>query len=213
MLSATISLSKGSIFESFTKFFITGGFMLETNRLILRPFELSDIEALYTLLKDKEVNTFLPWFPVKNIDETIAFYETRFRNKKYHFAICLKKDNYPIGYIKVATDDSYDFGYALLQEHWHNGYITEAAKKLIEQLKEDNIPYITATHDKNNTRSGEVMKRVGMKYCYSYVEQWQPKNFLVTFRMYQLNFNGIDNFVYKKYWDMFGNHFIENIHY
>ena len=52
-----------------------------------------------------------------------------------------------------------------------------------------------------------------MKYCYSYVEQWQPKNFLVTFRMYQLNFNGIDNFVYKKYWDMFGNHFIENIHY
>ena len=52
--------------------------MLETNRLILRPFELSDIEALYTLLKDKEVNTFLPWFPVKNIDETIAFYETRF---------------------------------------------------------------------------------------------------------------------------------------
>lgn len=34
------------------------------------------------------------------------------------------------------------------------------------------------------------MKQLGMKYQYSYEEQWQPKNLLVTFRMYQLNFAG-----------------------
>lgn len=59
------------------------------------------------------------------------------------------------------------------------------------------MQYITATHDVNNPRSGNVMKRLGMLYKYSYIEQWQPKNIPVTFRMYQLNFNKNDEFVYR----------------
>lgn len=55
------------------------------------------------------------------------------------------------------------------------------------------------------------MKTVEMKYCYSYEEQWQPKDSLVVFRMYQLNFEGNDDFVYKKYWDMYSNHFVEQL--
>ena len=46
------------------------------------------------------------------------------------------------------------------------------------------FPYITATHDVNNPRSGKVMQAIGMKYQYSYEEYWQPKLYLVTFRMY-----------------------------
>lgn len=42
------------------------------------------------------------------------------------------------------------------------------------------------------------MQALGMRYKYSYEEMWQPKNFLVTFRMYQLNFDGNDGAVYKK---------------
>ena len=42
------------------------------------------------------------------------------------------------------------------------------------------------------------MQKLGMKYCYSYEEHWQPKNFPVVFRMYQLNFNEDDTFVYKR---------------
>ncbi len=38
---------------------------LETKRLILRSFTEDDTDALYLLLSDQEVNTFLPWFPVK----------------------------------------------------------------------------------------------------------------------------------------------------
>ena len=49
------------------------------------------------------------------------------------------------------------------------------------------------------------MKRIGMKYCYSYVEQWRPKNFPVTFRMYQLNLDGEGGRVYQKYRDMYPN--------
>ena len=61
----------------------------------------------------------------------------------------------------------------------------------------------------NDLASGGVMRNVGMKYQYSYEEQWQPKNILVTFRMYQLNLDGNESRVYKKYWDTSAVHFIE----
>ena len=72
------------------------------------------------------------------------------------------------------------------------------------------IPYITATHDVNNPRSDNVMKNIGMTYRYSYEELWQPKNFKVIFRMYQLNFDGQNERVYQKYWSQSANHFIED---
>lgn len=58
-------------------------------------------------------------------------------------------------------EDSYDLGYGLRKEYWHQGIASEAVKAVIEQLKEDDILYITATHDVNNPRSGEIMKKKG----------------------------------------------------
>lgn len=95
-------------------------------------------------------------------------------------------------------------------EYWHKGIATEAAKAVIELVKKDGLPYITATHDINNPRSGMVMQACGMKYCYTYEEQWKPKNFPVFFRMFQLNFDGNEDRVYRKYWDESENHFVEN---
>lgn len=184
--------------------------IIETKRLTLRKFTESDMSALYKILSDDDVNTFLPWFPVKNMTETEDFYKRRIANQDYCFAICLKEDNIPIGYVKAGTDESHDFGYALRKEFWHRGLVTEAGSAVIGQLKKGGIPYITATHDINNPRSGRVMQRLGMKYKYSYEEQWQPKDFLVTFRMYQLNLDGKDNRVYKKYWVTSSVHFTES---
>ena len=182
---------------------------LETDRLILRNFEEKDMGVLYLLLKDEEVNTFLPWFPIKNMDETKRFYEQRFAGNRYCLAICLKEDDVPVSYIKADLDDSHDLGYALRREYWHKGFVTEAGRALVRQLKEDGIPYITATHDRNNPRSGGVMCQIGMKYCYSYEERWQPKDIPVTFRMYQLNLDGPKDRVYQKYWNLYDIHFVE----
>lgn len=189
---------------------------LETERLILRRFTEKDVEALFLILKDAEVNKFLPWFPVKSMEEARKFYEERYASKYaqpqgYAYAICLKQDRFPIGYIKVDMEDHHDFGYGLRREFWHRGIATEAGKAVVEQVKRDGLPYITATHDRNNPRSGHVMRNVGMTYCYSYEEQWQPKNFPVIFRMYQLNFDGNADFVYKKYWNESVNHFVEQL--
>ena len=187
---------------------------LETERLILRKFTEDDLEALYYIHSDEEVNRFLPWFPLRNMEDARAFYEERFMSRyreerAYNYAVCLKENDYPVGYVNVSMDDSYDFGYGLRREFWHRGIITEAGKAVIEQLMRDGIPYITATHDVNNPRSGRVMKRLGMKYRYSYQEQWQPKNIQVIFRMYQLNFDGNESRIYQKYWDKSEVHFIE----
>jgi len=189
---------------------------LETERLILRKFTEEDIDALFLILKDEEVNQFLPWYPMKDIEETKKFYAERYAAKyaepqAYAYAICLKRDNYPIGYINVDMGESHDFGYGLRKEFWHRGIVSEAGKAVVELVKKDGLPYITATHDRNNPRSGNVMKACGMKYCYTYEEQWQPKDFSVLFRMYQLNFDGNEDFVYKKYWNMYENHFVEDI--
>lgn len=189
---------------------------LETERLILRKFTEYDMEALFLIFKDEEVNKFLPWYPLKNLEEAKNFYEERYAAKyaeprAYAYAICLKEDNFPIGYLNVAMEEHHDFGYGLRKEFWHKGIVSEAAKAVVEQVKNDGLPYITATHDRNNPKSGNVMKSCGMKYCYTYEEQWQPKDFPVFFRLYQLNFDGNDERVYKKYWDMYNNHFVEKL--
>ena len=189
---------------------------LETERLVLRKFTEDDIPALFAIYSDREVNTFLPWYPLQSMEEARAFYEQRYaaeyaRPKGYRYAVCQKSDNVPIGYVHVSMDDNHDLGYGLRREFWRRGMISEAAKAAVEQVKRDGLPYITATHDVNNPRSGRVMQALGMQYKYSYEELWQPKNFPVIFRMYQLNFDGYDGRVYTKYWDMYENHFIETI--
>ena len=187
---------------------------LTTERLTLRRFTEGDMAALFRILRDGTVNEFLPWYPVKDIAETKQFYEERYaakyaRPRAYAYAICLKGGG-PVGYINVDTEEPYDLGYGLLREFWHRGIVTEAARAVIEQVKKDGLPYITATHDRNNPRSGGVMRNVGMEYRYSYEEQWQPKDIPVVFRMYQLNFDG-SGFVYKKYWEESKDRFVEKL--
>ena len=51
---------------------------LKSKRLILRKFNGNDLEAFYDIFFDKEVNQFLSWFPLKNLDEAKSFYQERY---------------------------------------------------------------------------------------------------------------------------------------
>ncbi|BCI59751.1 N-acetyltransferase [Solibaculum mannosilyticum] len=187
---------------------------LETARLRLRKFTEGDIDALFSIYRDPEVNTYLPWLPLTSLDQAKAFFAERYAKvyeqpMGYRYAICLKEDDVPIGYINVSTEDNHDLGYGLHKRFWHRGIVTEAGKAVIEQVQKDGFFYITATHDVDNPRSGEVMKRLGMQYQYSYEERWMPKDKTVIFRMYQRNFDGENDRVYRKYWDNSSVHFVE----
>lgn len=143
------------------------------------------------------------------------FYEKHFASQ-LRCSMCIplcdlsERETVPIGYINVSTDDSHDLGYGLSKKFWRQGIVTEAGIAVIEQVRRDGIAYITATHDVNNPKSGAVMKRLGMKYQYSYEEQGQPKDLAVIFRMYQLNLDGCKNRVYQEYWKRSAVHFIES---
>ncbi len=189
--------------------------VLETERLILRKFTENDIEALLDIYGDPEVNTFLPWFPIKTMDEARIVFEENYaqeykKMRGYRYAVCLKSDNVPVGYVHVSTDESYDLGYGLRKEFWHKGIMTEAATAVVQQVKEDGYSYITATHDVRNPHSGALMKRLGMNYQYTYEEQWQPKGIPVTFRMYQLNFDNESIRRYDRYWIVSKVHYVED---
>ena len=150
--------------------------VLETERLILRKFTENDIEAILEIYKDPEVNTFLPWFPIETMEEAKTLYEEAYareyrKPRGYRYAVCLKNDNVPVGYVHVSTDESYDLGYGLRKEFWHKGIMTEAAEAVVRQLREDGFSYITATHDVRNTHSGDLMRRLGMNY--QPMEPWQ----------------------------------------
>ncbi len=155
---------------------------------------MSDSNALYDILKDREVNIFIPLKIMTDPKEAAQKLQNHFavdiKERDYYFAICLKENNIPIGYVGVSQKDlPYDFGYALRSDFWNKGITTEAAKPILEQLKQDGFSYLTATHDVNNPASGKVMEKLGFKYRYSYDEVWEKNQQLVTFRMYQLNFD------------------------
>lgn len=175
-----------------------------TPRLILRKFAADDAAALFALLRDEQVNTYLPWFPLKTQMEAEAFLQDRFlshydKPSAYRYAICLKEEDIPIGYIWLSEGEPYDFGYGLRREYWGREIVTEGALAVVQRIKSAGYPYITATHDENNPQSGRVMQKLGMDYRYSYVEQWQPKDFAVAFCMYQLNFDGDNARTYMGY--------------
>lgn len=187
---------------------------IETSRLILRKFTEEDAPALFNILKDEAANTFLPWFVFETLPQAREFLHNRFLAYyhlplAYRYAICLKSDDIPVGYVNISDGASHDFGYALRTELWHRGIVSEACMALTGHLRGSGYSYITATHDIQNPRSGAVMKKIGMIYRYSYEERVQPKNQLVTFRMYQLNFTEPEDFIYMEYWNNYPVHFIE----
>lgn len=189
---------------------------IETKRLLLRKFTEQDIEDLLALYGDEEVNQFLPWFPIKSMEEMAKYFWESIlplckEQTAYFYAITFKTDQKAIGYVHISNiGSSNDLGYALRKEFWHQGITTEACAALVEHLRSRNFPYITATHDRNNPYSGAVMKKIGMTYRYSYWETWQPKNILVAFRMYQLNLDGIERsyMEYQKKYPYFVEHIL-----
>ena len=51
---------------------------IETERLILRKFTLDDLEAIYQIYSDEEVNRFLPWFPLKSREQARRLFEEKY---------------------------------------------------------------------------------------------------------------------------------------
>ena len=147
---------------------------IETPRLILRRFREDDAPAVYrNWTSDPEVTRYLTW-PVHS-DEAVtgrilSYWISSYRLPSYfNWAIVLRETGEPVGNISVVRTDSRtasaEVGYCLGRAWWHQGIMSEALAGVISFLfRETGAVRISAWHDVENVRSGEVMKRCGMSY-------------------------------------------------
>lgn len=113
--------------------------IIETERLIIRPFTLADIEPSYAMNLDAEVSKYTGDGGVvdkKEIERRIV--ENVFGDyKKYGFgrlAVELKAENKFIGFtgLKYLEDmHEVDLGYRFMKEYWGKGIATESGKACI----------------------------------------------------------------------------------
>lgn len=199
--------------------------VVETDRLVLRRFTEADAPALRDMLTDEEVAHFLPLVAPRGLDEARAYLDEKFlaayraadRGERsaeglpldLHYAICRKDDGAFLGYINVDADEAHDAGYALVRSAWGHGYAREALAAMVKVARQAGFPFLTATHDELNPRSGRVMAACGFMYRYSYRELWQPKNYEVVFRMYQLDLEP-DVPTYQGYWEKWPDHWVDD---
>ena len=80
---------------------------IRTERLHLRPFAEQDAKALLDILGDTEVNTFLPMFPLKHLEEAEAYLHKKLAALRsgeslLYDAVCMKGSDVPVGYVHVS---------------------------------------------------------------------------------------------------------------
>ena len=147
---------------------------LETERLILRKFELNDVEELFYngYITDEIMAKNMSWSPCKNIEEQYniikKWIEQYENNDYYRWLIVLKETGEFIGGIDVCNlykkKDYGEVGYCIWSKYWNNGYATEALRRVIEYLLlECDFHLVEAHHAGFNPASGRVMEKAGMK--------------------------------------------------
>ena len=150
-----------------------GTITLETERLILRKFELSDSRAMYNnWANDDEVTKYMSWTTHENEDLTkqlLNMWVKEYENiNNYQWCIVLKETNEPIGSISLfnCKDDikQIEFGYCISRRHWNKGYTSEALKAVIDLAFKIGYERIVGCHHKDNIASGKVMIKNGLTF-------------------------------------------------
>lgn len=101
-------------------------------------------------LKNKSIDLVITLPPYGDSKTTVAYGEFSKLSLQWIF---------PIGYINVSMEENHDFGYGLRKEFWHKGIAAEAGKAVVEQVKKDGLPYITATHIETIQEAAMLCKR------------------------------------------------------
>ena len=156
---------------------------LETDRLILRPFEENDAIAIFNnWASDPEVTKYLTWnhhSDIKQTNEILSIWLKQYEKpERINFGIVLKETNELIGGIDVVgyIEGVPVIGYCISRKHWNNGYTTEAFKKVIEFLFSLDHKIIRVDAMVDNIASNKVILKCGGKYVNTYEEFTPNKN-------------------------------------
>ncbi|WP_119344008.1 GNAT family N-acetyltransferase [Facilibium subflavum] len=174
---------------------------LETSRLILRHFKLTDVDKMAKINTCHDVMKYFP--AVYTYDQTLAFIEGVIekykRNDLAVYACICKNSGQLIGSVGVTYHDfqsfftpCYEIGWRLDSSYWNKGYATEAAKEIlkyifIELMINEVVSYAPVT----NTPSIRVMQKIGLQFRGEYFRHtlWDLKSPLSKHVLYRLSRN------------------------
>lgn len=145
--------------------------VLETERLLLRPFTVDDVDDLLGIFSDPEAMRYYP--ATKGRQETIEWIDWNLRSYREHaFGLwaAIRKDTTQFvgqcGLILQRDVDGHDeveIGYSFLRRQWNVGFATEAAIA----CRDFGFTTLDRTHlvsliDPANAASKRVAQKVGM---------------------------------------------------
>jgi len=144
--------------------------ILETQRLILRPWAEDDAEELYKYAKDPDVGPMAGWpvhISVENSREIIR----SVLSAPETYAVCLKETGKPVGSIGLhrndlaESDDEYELGYWIGKPYWGQGLIPEASREILRYAFEDlGMNRIWCGYYDGNEKSRKVQIKLGFEY-------------------------------------------------
>lgn len=149
-----------------------GSPVLETDRLILRPFQERDLALYAEINADPAVVEFLGGAPLSReesdeqaIGANLCFAERRFGK----IAVERRGDGALLGMCGLSIEpwfpNDLEIGWRFARQYWGYGYASEAAFAWLcyafESLK---APRVISIADAPNFRSIEVMRRIGLRF-------------------------------------------------
>ncbi len=143
--------------------------IIATERLILRPLALSDLDNAHRYASDIEITRYMMNLPNDTEDETLKFITGAVEQwnspqpEYYEYAVTL--DGFQIGGVCLyLTEDRKqgELGWILNREYHGKGYAYEAAQAMIELAEKLGLEAVFARCDSRNKPSEALMMRLGL---------------------------------------------------
>ncbi|MFJ8492686.1 GNAT family N-acetyltransferase [Streptomyces sp. NPDC094038] len=140
--------------------------MIETERLLLRPLRVEDVDAFVALHEDDRVNRFVGAYSHHQALDRLASIEEQWEQRGHGLcAVELKSSGEFIGRVGLnywEIFDEVELGWTLKAETWGHGYATEAAGACLAWgFATLERAYFTSMIRPENTASVRVAKRLG----------------------------------------------------
>ena len=169
---------------------------LETNRFMLRKFQLSDSHDVYeNWSSDYDSARYNAWNVHENEAVTKSYIFEWVENYKrlnyYNWAVWDKENDEVIGSISatnIKNKKKYcEIGYTVAKKRWNEGIATEVLVKVLDFLTSE-VGFVTirAMHDVRNVSSGRVMEKAGMVFIKNKIQIFlSGHNYLMKCRVYE----------------------------
>lgn len=134
---------------------------LRTKRLVLRPFQMADVDALFEVFSNPDAMKYWSTLPHASKDDTRKMVEmTMGADPAKHLELAITLKGQVIG--KVGLWSIPEIGYLLHPDHWGKGFGSEAAQAVIAHGFETlGLDKITADVDPDNAGSLRMLAKLG----------------------------------------------------